>query len=269
VSDTRLRETKREALKGSPQARGKLLREQIRSGKLSHAQVTLAAFCRDEAAAQAAGWRHHYVHVNRGDAAFVKDGAFFESQGGTTMRWGRAWTKVWAEPGSGDPSTDTQILEHARKQAKITTWFGELSRWGEAAPLYALYLAAQLAVEEWEKGNEAPVAGQTYDVIASAMRPRLLLKLISAWRDAEDLERRALRNPVGSQIVNLQYNHGSPPRSTLFVLWALGASIFSPEDRETLYPDGIELARQRIGDDSLFSFILPRMSEWALGPNGA
>jgi hypothetical protein len=37
-----------------------------------------------------------YVMRNSGQAVFVKEGKFFESQGGLTAPWGRAWKKIKA-----------------------------------------------------------------------------------------------------------------------------------------------------------------------------
>lgn len=38
----------------------------------------------------------HYVMRNPGNALFVKDADFFESQGGLTAEWGKSWKPVVA-----------------------------------------------------------------------------------------------------------------------------------------------------------------------------
>lgn len=38
----------------------------------------------------------HYVHCNSGNALFVKEAAFFASQGGLTDEWGKHWKPVVA-----------------------------------------------------------------------------------------------------------------------------------------------------------------------------
>lgn len=38
----------------------------------------------------------HYVMCNSGKALFVKEAGFFESQGGLTDSWGKAWKPVRA-----------------------------------------------------------------------------------------------------------------------------------------------------------------------------
>jgi hypothetical protein len=38
----------------------------------------------------------YYVHRNSGNAVFVKEGSFFEQQGGLFQPWGDGWTKVHA-----------------------------------------------------------------------------------------------------------------------------------------------------------------------------
>lgn len=39
----------------------------------------------------------HYVHRNPGQKVFVKEAAFFASQGGLREEWGRSWTPVTAD----------------------------------------------------------------------------------------------------------------------------------------------------------------------------
>jgi hypothetical protein len=48
----------------------------------------------------------YYVHVNSGNAAFVKEALFFIEQGGLTELWGKRWVKVKA-----------RSIEHARSLA--------------------------------------------------------------------------------------------------------------------------------------------------------
>jgi hypothetical protein len=48
----------------------------------------------------------HYVLCNSGSALFVKEAKFFESQGGLTETWGKAWVPV-----------EATSIEAARKQA--------------------------------------------------------------------------------------------------------------------------------------------------------
>lgn len=38
----------------------------------------------------------HFVHCNSGDALFVKEADFFQSQGGLADAWGRCWVPVVA-----------------------------------------------------------------------------------------------------------------------------------------------------------------------------
>ena len=38
----------------------------------------------------------HYVHCNSGEALFVKEADFFESQGGLSSEWGKHWRPVVA-----------------------------------------------------------------------------------------------------------------------------------------------------------------------------
>lgn len=50
----------------------------------------------------------HYVHCNSGNALFVKEANFFESQGGITESWGKAWVPVVAKS-----------IEDARREASV------------------------------------------------------------------------------------------------------------------------------------------------------
>jgi hypothetical protein len=49
----------------------------------------------------------YYVHFN-GAAWFVKDGKFFESQGGLKEEWGKNWKPLYADS-----------IEHARCKAEL------------------------------------------------------------------------------------------------------------------------------------------------------
>lgn len=49
----------------------------------------------------------YYVMFN-GAAWFVKEAVFFESQGGLTEDWGKAWEPIYADS-----------IEHARDKAKL------------------------------------------------------------------------------------------------------------------------------------------------------
>lgn len=40
---------------------------------------------------------YYMVHVNSGNAAFVKDYQFFKEQGGFKQSWGRGWRRVRAK----------------------------------------------------------------------------------------------------------------------------------------------------------------------------
>ncbi len=53
--------------------------------------------------------RPYYVHRNSGGAVFVKEGEFFEQQGGLTEEWGKHWTVVQA-----------CSIEHARAIGELT-----------------------------------------------------------------------------------------------------------------------------------------------------
>lgn len=59
----------------------------------------------------------YYIHRNQGNSVFVKEGSFFEEQGGLVDDWGKGWKKVYADS-----------IEHARLIGETTlpkhkTWF--------------------------------------------------------------------------------------------------------------------------------------------------
>lgn len=41
--------------------------------------------------------QHFYVHRNSGNVVFVKEGTFFEQQGGLTQPWGKRWVRIQAD----------------------------------------------------------------------------------------------------------------------------------------------------------------------------
>lgn len=51
---------------------------------------------------------YRYFVVYNGAAWMVKEGAFFESQGGLVDDWGKNWKPVWADS-----------IEHARDKAAL------------------------------------------------------------------------------------------------------------------------------------------------------
>lgn len=40
--------------------------------------------------------KNFYIHMNAGNAVFVKTEEFFKDQGGLTQKWGTGWKKVQA-----------------------------------------------------------------------------------------------------------------------------------------------------------------------------
>lgn len=54
------------------------------------------------------GMRRYYV-LNKGNGIiFVKEGDFFESQGGLQSKWGKNWEIIWADS-----------IEHARDKCRL------------------------------------------------------------------------------------------------------------------------------------------------------
>lgn len=79
----------------------------------------------------------YYIHRNSGQAVFVKEAGFFESQGGLTEAWGKAWTKISAES-----------VDDARRIAQET-----LPPWVRGPVVHLLIGGVYACGPEYEGGN--------------------------------------------------------------------------------------------------------------------
>lgn len=140
MADSQLRDAERRWREsGTVADEAELLRFQLRVGTRVHDRLALAAYCGYEAAARALDYQHYYVTCNWARTAFVKEGSFFEAQGGLTQDWGKHWQRVWAAPDD---------LEGARAQAALNLWLGRLQAWGfYDALLRANIVSARLVYE--------------------------------------------------------------------------------------------------------------------------